>query len=472
MFKRILSLLVVFMVLASVTFSVSAADVSGSDFSTEITVSTSYYSSGSYPEFKTTISTPRSNSYSILLTYPNSAGSGIQMGSFSSPISSSAPLFSSGSVGVYFSYFFVAHNSTASFTYLNGSTIGSPAVSAASYTSALSSPSGWIFSAVNSEAIPQSLKDMSNFKFYGVSFSVPSPNSQYSYSVPMRFSLSFDIDYPLYSLSLTPPVFMVRGGLSVPYYLYVPSFSIIATETSADLSALEGIADSIAALDNTMSAMYADIMPVLNSIYQRLGDIDATADLIQQTLVECYKSLQQLNATSTQIYNVLSQYLHYLETIATTTDDILTELQSFHADFIDRLDQIIAALTQEAPDISDPTNGAQDSINQFDALEQSFVTSMTDSFNKIDFGTNFDGGFVDGLSLYTSLFMEFWDALGAYAVLYTIPLGLGIGLLILGRVSRYVSSGGPSEAGTSDGGLRHRGGTNEIRKGRWTGRRG
>lgn len=103
------------------------------------------------------------------------------------------------------------------------------------------------------------------------------------------------------------------------FRIMFPSVRVVASETSADLEALEGIADSIAAQSQVLSAMYGDIMAILQQIYSRNGDILATQQqanvYFQQVIAQLAAlggKLDAINSTETSIYALLSQQFQLL----------------------------------------------------------------------------------------------------------------------------------------------------------------
>lgn len=111
------------------------------------------------------------------------------------------------------------------------------------------------------------------------------------------------------------------------------------------------------------------------------------------------------------------------------------------------------ALTISFLDGQDVINAQNDKtksdINKHDEYESQWTGSMTENFNKLDFGNfSFTAGMLGGLNLVSGLFMDVWNALGGGAVIYVFPLYLGLILLLVGRISR--SGGKPSSSGKGD----------------------
>lgn len=270
------------------------------------------------------------------------------------------------------------------------------------------------------------------------------------------------------------PMWMRSGYMNSPgggpfNLAILPTATFVVAEDSGIIEMLEAIASTLIGTNSVLQAFKGEVVNLLNELRTKLGSIEAAEDMantylnqISQKLDALASSqhdysavlsqirslLQSIDADTSKlsgdvsdIYALTSAYLHYLTDIADSVDNLDAEMQLLHADLNSKLDQILSILGAELPgssDTNDKINQGQTAIEEFDQLEQSYVSSLNTSFDNIDFGTTFDGGFVDGFTLYRGLFMEFWDALGTYAILYTIPLILGIALLVVGRVSAFV----------------------------------
>ena len=96
----------------------------------------------------------------------------------------------------------------------------------------------------------------------------------------------------------------------------IPSFQVIATEKSADLDALENIANGIVEQNNILNAMYGDILAVCNSIYARTGDLLETQKQANNYLKSVKSLLSQIKNIDTNIYNLLgTQFQLLIDTI-------------------------------------------------------------------------------------------------------------------------------------------------------------
>lgn len=87
------------------------------------------------------------------------------------------------------------------------------------------------------------------------------------------------------------------------------------------------------------------------------------------------------------------------------------------------------------------TDEAQDSINQHDQIEADWVGQMDQNFNSLDLDTaSYPSGLVSGFQLLSGIFMDIWNGLGDLHLIFTIPLTLGIVLVLIGRISKAVSN--------------------------------
>ena len=96
----------------------------------------------------------------------------------------------------------------------------------------------------------------------------------------------------------------------------IPSFQVVATEKSGDLVELENIANGIAEQNNILSAMYGDIIAVLNSIYSRTGDMLSAQQLANSYFQQVVQSVSQIQNTTADIYSLLgTQFALLIDTI-------------------------------------------------------------------------------------------------------------------------------------------------------------
>lgn len=289
----------------------------------------------------------------------------------------------------------------------------------------------------------------------------------------VSLSFSFDtgdspiqLDRYLYSGDFRLAYIDYNGSFRRQVSLVVPSASYIVTESSAELGQMEDIADSIAQTNNVLSAMYGDIMSVLNSIYQRTGDMLAAQQLTNQYLVSMSNYLQQIAGNTSNIYTLLSTYMHYLQEISETADDIYAELQAFHSTFLLKVMELIGTVQTESDDIQakmeelyerleewlntafeDAVNedlageveGVQGDMSQSESIESGVTGSMSSAFAGLDLsGFSFSSGMIAGISYVSNTWTSFYNSLGDYQIIVLLPLYIGIGLLILGYSHKII----------------------------------
>lgn len=207
----------------------------------------------------------------------------------------------SGAVGIYFSYFYTGAGNYA------WASAGAPdLVQVFGYDSS-GVYNGYVFT-----------REMVTFS---PSSSAPYKSNGFRYSCRSVEDIPEDNYVNSFELAFNPNAFswyLTNGSSSSSRVgaLSVPSFRVIAVASSAELDALEGIADQIANQSAVLSAMYGDIMAILNSIYSRCGDIQQTAQLANQYLSQIVTLLTSLNSTTSEIYTLLqSQFSLLIETI-------------------------------------------------------------------------------------------------------------------------------------------------------------
>lgn len=225
---------------------------------------------------------------------------------------------------------------------------------------------------------------------------------------------------------------VVFNGQSVVF----TSIRMVATASSGDTEALKGIADAIVEGNQILSAMYGDILAVLNQIYQRTGSILETQRLANTYLVAIRDHLQSLNTTTEAIYALLGAKFDLLiSTLQTESDDIQAAIDKAVQDMIAYLDAVFSGAVGELPSVGD---SLQDKSDALEDQESQWQGSMTDNFDALQMGDfAFPTGIISGFGLLTSIFVQLWDKLGQYAAIYTFPLFLGIALLLIGRMSKF-----------------------------------
>lgn len=133
------------------------------------------------------------------------------------------------------------------------------------------------------------------------------------------------------------------------------SIRAVGTETSAELSELENIADGIVAQNEILTAMYGDIMAVLNAINMQTGDIIETQRLANTYLSAIKSTLATLSNTTTNIYSLLSaQFSALISAVNTASADLQAAIAAQTAAIIAYLESL-QNVTEVPPAIKDQT---------------------------------------------------------------------------------------------------------------------
>lgn len=356
------------------------------------------------------------------------------------------PVYPGGSVAVYFSYAFG--------TLSSGSFIVDPRTQY-NYTYSTANTSSFVGTA-----------ELTEFNFStGVSGEFLSSGIQLSARIDDIDSLTaFNF---LVGSNDSGIVYRYSSGDSrlIDFNFYIPSASLVYTQSSADLDALESVADQIAEGNAIARAMYGDIMNALNALK------DDTS-LMSSYINDCLIYLNSIDNKTMNIYNLCASYLHNLADIAQTADDIEAELESFHTDFMSKLDLLISTITTESHDIQATMNSiyqqliawlesnfteainpeldsTNDDLNQgianSEAIEQEWTGSLSDNWSAMhidDF--SFDSSFTSGFMWVSAWVTNIYNALGLYGSIIILPLIIGICKLLLGyfRFSGHGHSSG------------------------------
>lgn len=216
----------------------------------------------------------------------------------------------------------------------------------------------------------------------------------------------------------------------------ITSARLISGRTSAEIEGLENIADQIAAQSDVLSAMYGDIMAVLNSMYSRLGDIQSVLELSNTYFQTIITILQNIDATTVDIYNLLAtQFELLISSINTASSDLQAAISAQTAALIAYFDTVFSGAVGDLPQKSEDLDT---NIGNMSDSENEYKSNASDKFEEINSAfTGFTGGTLSGISLASTLFTQVWNAFGEYSVVFSFPLLLGIALLLVGRISKF-----------------------------------
>lgn len=164
----------------------------------------------------------------------------------------------------------------------------------------------------------------SSFSIFAPSSSANSLSDGASYSFRFENSLgdpSTTISVYPASLSYRSPLFYfeaVSGAFSTSPALVssnkivITSYRLVSTSSSAELDALESMADSISQQNQILSQYYGDIISVCNSIYSRLGDMQAAQEEANALFSNVIKLLNTTNGKLDAINMAMSTYFELL----------------------------------------------------------------------------------------------------------------------------------------------------------------
>lgn len=232
------------------------------------------------------------------------------------------------------------------------------------------------------------------------------------------------------------------GGSSYSQYLVVPSFRVVTTEYSAELDAMEEMADAIAQQNEMMQAMYGEIIALCNAIYTKCGDLETAINTTNSYCSAMLEALGDIATTTNNIYTLLgTQFALLISTIQTESSNIQDTIMEAEAKLEAYLDS--AVNNSGIADSGTASEDASTAIGDLNSGSEGYESNASASFENISASfTGFSGGTLGGVALATDLFSQVFNALGEYKVVYTFPLLLGVCLVLIGRISRH--SGGAS----------------------------
>lgn len=260
------------------------------------------------------------------------------------------------------------------------------------------------------------------------------------------------------------------------FYLNVPSATVVGVASSDELTALEGMADQIAAQSEILNAMYGEIVSICNQIYQVCGDMVEAQNLTNQYFSQIIPILNSMNATTSNIYVLLQNQFALLlaaiqresgnlqDVIIDESGNIQTVLRTESEAIQDAIDQAVVDLIayldsvfQDAVGMLPDQNASTDRlIDDLGNAEQSVILSIGDSLPEVlPSEPVFDSQLIAGFALVNTIFGMVWEKMGDFKFIYIFSLTLAIALLAVGRISRYAgvgSRGGGPKVSPSKGG--------------------
>lgn len=269
--------------------------------------------------------------------------------------------FYTGAVGVYFSYYIYCP--------VINSLVSSPAPPTTRYKNHL-----------GQDGTGDNMVKITSFTPVGVT---PGAASGYTRGYAVNAQFLGSEDAPISHLRVVGSASSVIARCDSAELLYndseivFASLRAVGTETSAELSELENIADSIVAQNGILTAMYGDIMAVLNAINAQTGDIIETQRLANTYLSAIKSTLETLSYTTTNIYSLLSaQFSALISAVNTASTDLQAAIAAQTAAIIAYLDAL-QNVTEVPGSITDATNQGTQIQNDLNGLNKPDVTAPT-----------------------------------------------------------------------------------------------
>lgn len=267
--------------------------------------------------------------------------------------------FYTGAVGVYFSYYIYCP--------VINSLVSSPAPPTTRYKNHL-----------GQDGTGDNMVKITSFTPVGVT---PGAASGYTRGYAVNAQFLGSEDAPISHLRVVGSASSVIARCNSAELLYndseivFASLRAVGTETSAELSELENIADSIVAQNGILTAMYGDIMAVLNAINAQTGDIIETQRLANTYLSAIKSTLETLSNTTTNIYSLLSaQFSALISAVNTASTDLQAAIAAQTAAIIAYLDAL-QNVTEVPGAITDATNQGNQIQNDLNGLNKPDVTA-------------------------------------------------------------------------------------------------
>lgn len=267
--------------------------------------------------------------------------------------------FYTGAVGVYFSYFIYCP--------VIKSLVSSPAPPTTRYKNHL-----------GQDGTGDNMVKITSFTPVGVT---PGAASGYTRGYAVNAQFLGSEDAPISHLRVVGSASSVIANCDSTQSIYddskivFASLRAVGTETSAELSELENIADGIVAQNQILTAMYGDIMAVLNAINAQTGDIIETQRLANTYLSAIKSTLETLSNTTTNIYSLLSaQFSALISAVNTASTDLQGAIAAQTAAIIAYLDAL-QNVTEVPGSITDATNQGNQIQNDLNGLNKPDVTA-------------------------------------------------------------------------------------------------
>lgn len=195
---------------------------------------------------------------------------------------------------------------------------------------------------------------------------------------------------------------------------YFTSARAVSSNSSAELSTLEDIANGIAAQSQILSQFYGDIVAVCNQIYQRLGDLQATQEEANALFANVIKLLNTTNGKLEAINMAMSTYFELLiNQLKQEGIDTRTAIADAEA----RLELYLKPMIDYFNELEEQTGESASTLPQH--------KQDIDGFNNDGFGIDSDGQ--TGLTAILPIFTAFSFILSVLGIF----VGLGVLKIII-----------------------------------------
>ena len=208
----------------------------------------------------------------------------------------------------------------------------------------------------------------------------------------------------------------------------VPSARMIGRESTAELDALESMADAITAQSEILSAMYGEVIAVCNAIYERTGDMLAAQNLANQYFAQLIPILNIISgntgdiaSTTASIYTLLqNQFQLLISKIDQESGEIQDAIEQAVDDLISYLDTVFQSAVGKLPDQNQSTSGL---ITDYESAESQLFESVLEGFSSnIPEQPEFSSELIAAFALINTIFNSIWDKIGDFKFVYIFSL--------------------------------------------------
>lgn len=288
-----------------------------------------------------------------------------------------------------------------------------------------------MYARVSTGAFYQTVKDPNSFELFyednlgnegtssiSLDFFTPvgSPSSAISEGVTFKASMVAESYAPVSKIGIrrvsTNNLFTFDYATTPVMDFYIPSCTIITTSTSDELAALENMADQISAQSQILSQFYGDIVSDCNSIYQRLGDLQAA----QEEANALFSSvIALLNSTNGKLDAINQAMSTYFELVLKSLKNESLSIQDCIDDAEARLELYLKPMIDYFTELEEQTGESASTLPQH--------KTDIDGFDNQGYGIDGDGQ--AGLAALVPIF-------GAFSWIFSvIAIFIGVGIINL-----------------------------------------